>query len=75
MNGIKSLNLNMNLETRKYQLIERLMHINEAQLERIEAFIEQESKLQESLDRSLNQVKEGKIIPHVEVEKKYTKWL
>lgn len=65
----------MNIEARKYLLIERLMHFDEKELDRIEMFLERESELSASLDRSLQQVKEGKVTQHSEVRKKYEKWL
>ncbi|UII24408.1 hypothetical protein LVD15_13860 [Fulvivirga maritima] len=65
----------MNIEARKYHLIERLMKCDENELRKIEIFLEQESALSASLDRSLNQVQEGKVISHDQVRKKYEKWL
>jgi hypothetical protein len=35
----------------------------------------EDNELSTSLDRSLQQVKEGKVTPHSEVRKKYAKWL
>ena len=51
------------------------MHFDEKELDRIEMFLERESELSASLDRSLQQVKEGKVTQHSEVRKKYEKWL
>lgn len=67
----------MNLQARKYQLIERVMHLNEDQLKKLENLIAEvsESELSASLDRAMQQVKEGKVTPHAEVRKKYKKWL
>jgi len=65
----------MNIEARKYQLIERVMHFNENDLNKVETFLDTESELSTSLDRSLQQVEEGKVTPHGEVRKKYEKWL
>jgi predicted transcriptional regulator len=65
----------MNIEAIKYHLIERLMHFDENELDMIEMFLEKESELSASLDRALQQVKEGKVTPHSEVRKKYEKWL
>ncbi|MBN8576316.1 MAG: hypothetical protein J0L66_05205 [Cytophagales bacterium] len=67
----------MKIEIRKYQLIERVMTLNENQLEKLESFLAQESgtELSVSLDRALQQVKEGKVTPHTQVRKKYEKWL
>ncbi|MEM1405502.1 MAG: hypothetical protein AAGG59_01910 [Bacteroidota bacterium] len=65
----------MNIEARKYNLIERVMHFNEKELDKIEMFLNEESELSGSLDRALQQVKEGKATPHSEVRKKYEKWL
>lgn len=67
----------MTLETRKYHLIEQVMLLDERQLEKLENFLSQEaaSELSASLDRALQQVKEGKVTPHDEVRKRYEKWL
>ncbi|MEM6816550.1 MAG: hypothetical protein AAF600_19535 [Bacteroidota bacterium] len=65
----------MNIEARKYNLIARVMHLNEKELDKIEMFLNEESELSASLDRALQQVKEGKVTPHSEVRKKYEKWL
>lgn len=67
----------MKIEIRKYQLIERVMTLNENQVEKLESFLAQESatELSVSLDRALQQVKEGKVTPHTQVRKKYEKWL
>jgi len=35
----------------------------------------EESKLKGSLELALRQVKEGKVMPHLEVRRKYEKWL
>jgi predicted transcriptional regulator len=60
---------------RQYLLIERVMQLSEHELSNIEMFLEREAKLSASLDRALQQVKEGKVTPHSEVKKKYEKWL
>ncbi len=65
----------MDIEARKYHLIERVMRFNENELDNIEMFLERESELSTSLDRALQQVKEGQVTPHNEVRKKYEKWL
>lgn len=65
----------MDIEARKYHLIERVMRFNENELDSIEMFLERESELSASLDRALQQVKEGQVTPHNEVRKKYEKWL
>jgi predicted transcriptional regulator len=65
----------MNIEAIKYHLIERVMRLSEGELENIEKFLERESELSKSLDRAMQQVKEGKVTPHSEVKKKYEKWL
>jgi predicted transcriptional regulator len=51
------------------------MQLSEHELSNIEMFLEREAKLSASLDRALQQVKEGKVTPHSEVKKKYEKWL
>lgn len=65
----------MNLESRKYNLIEQVMQFDEPELIKLETFLEEESKLSASLDLALTQVEEGKVTPHLEVRKKYEKWL
>ncbi|MEM6641601.1 MAG: hypothetical protein AAF616_01365 [Bacteroidota bacterium] len=65
----------MSIETRRYHLIERVMQFDEKELKKVEMFLEKELELSASLDRALKQVKEGKLIPHSEVRKKYEKWL
>ena len=67
--------VSMNIEARKYHLIERVMHFDEKELDKIEMFLSKESELSASLDRALQQVAEGKVTPHSEVRKKYEKWL
>ena len=65
----------MSIEARRYHLIERVMHFNEDEMDRIEMFLAQESELSTSLGRALKQVEEGKVTPHTEVRKRYEKWL
>ena len=65
----------MSIEARKYQLIEKVMTFNESQIEQIELFLKQESELEASLSKSMQQVENGDTIPHSEVKKKYEKWL
>ncbi len=65
----------MNIEARKYHLIERVTHFNENDLNKIERYLDTEAELSASLDRALQQVEEGKVTPHSEVKKKYEKWL
>ncbi len=65
----------MNIEARKYNLIERVMHFNENDIKKIETFLETETELSASLDKALQQVEEGKVTAHSEVRKKYEKWL
>jgi len=65
----------MSIEVRKFHLIERVMHFDEKEINQVEMFLNQESELSASLDRALDQVKEGKVTPHREVRKKYEKWL
>jgi len=65
----------MTIEARRYRLIERVMHFNEKEIDKVEMFLDKESELSISLDRALNQVEEGKLTPHSEVRKKYEKWL
>ncbi len=67
--------VDMNIEARKYHLIERVMHFDENEIDKIEMFLSKESELSASLDRALQQVEEGKVTPHNEVRKKYEKWL
>lgn len=63
------------LQSRKYQLIEKVMKSDEQQLSRMEAALSEEAELAASLDRALDQVKNGEVTPHREVRKKYKKWL
>jgi len=65
----------MNIEARRYHLIERVMHFDENEIHKIERFLSEESELSASLGRALEQVKEGKVTPHSEMRKKYEKWL
>lgn len=67
----------MNIEARKYHLIEKLMDLDEDQIKRLEKFLAEgsESELSASLDRAMQQVTAGKVTPHSEVRKKYEKWL
>ena len=65
----------MSIETRRYHLIERVMHFDEKEIDQVEMFLNRESALSASLDRALEQVKESKVTPHSEVRKKYEKWL
>ena len=66
----------MNIQTRKYKVIEKVMHLSESQLERIEFTLNEDtSRLDMALDRAIEQVKEGRVKPHFEVRKKYEKWL
>ena len=65
----------MNIKARKYHLIERVMRLDENELDKIEMFLDRESELSDSLDRALIQVGEGKVSPHGKVRKKYQKWL
>ena len=67
--------VSMNIEARRYHLIERVMHFDEKEIDKIEMFLAKESELSASLDRALQQVEEGKVTPHSEVRKKYEKWL
>ncbi len=65
----------MDIEARKFQLIQRVINFNESELKNIEVYLERESELSSSLDRALKQVKEGKVTSHDVVKKKYEKWL
>jgi hypothetical protein len=71
----KSLLCSMKLESRKYQIIERVMQFDEEELAKLEIFLSEEQGLSESLERSLHQVRDGKVMPHEQVKKKYEKWL
>lgn len=51
------------------------MHLSEPEIRKIEAFLIDEFELSSSLDRALEQVKNGEVTPHGEVQKKYKKWL
>jgi len=67
----------MNLQSRKYQLIEQVMQFNESELKKMESLMEEIANpdLSTSLDKAMQQVKQGKTTPHNEVRKKYEKWL
>lgn len=65
----------MNLQTRKYQIIEKVMHMNAEELKEIETLLEEEKSLFVALDLAMKQIKEGSGVPHNEVRKKYEKWL
>lgn len=65
----------MDLQARKYNIIELVMRLNEMDLKQLEKFVESKSELTASLNRSLQQVEEGDYRPHSEVRKKYEKWL
>ena len=51
------------------------MHFNDQEIDNVEMFLDRESGLSNSLDKALQQVKEGKVTAHSEVRKKYEKWL
>lgn len=65
----------MNLESRKYQIIERVMNLSEEEVDHLENILSSESALSQSLDFSLQQVADGRTTPHQEVKKRYEKWL
>lgn len=65
----------MNLQIRKYKVIEKVMLLNENQLESLESTLEQNLELDKSLDRAIDQIEHGKVKPHNKVRKKYEKWL
>ena len=65
----------MNIQERKYTIIEKIMHLDEGQLGRIESILEEDQEINAALDRSLKQVKHGKTKPHSKVREKYEKWL
>jgi len=57
-------------------ILDRTSHaFDEKEIDQVEMFLNRESALSDSLDRALEQVKEGKVTPHNEVRKKYEKWL
>lgn len=65
----------MDIQARKYQLIERVMRFSEDELEKVETFLDNETELSASLDRALQQIKDEEVIPHTDVRKKFEKWL
>lgn len=73
--GINRYFVDMNIEARKYHLIERVMRFDENEINKIEMFLDKGSEISVSLDRALQQVEEGKVTPHREVRKKYEGWL
>jgi hypothetical protein len=65
----------MDIQSRKYRIIEKVMYLNEEQLESLEATLNKEVELDLALDKSIRQVEKGKVKPHTEIRKKYQKWL
>lgn len=65
----------MDIQTRKYKVIEKVMHLSESQLDRIESTLNEEMQLDMALERAIDQVEKGRVFPHNEVRKKYEKWL
>jgi hypothetical protein len=65
----------MNIETRKYNIIQKVMQSSDEQLAKIEELLLEESELEARLEKAMQQVREGKVKPHSEVRKKYEKWL
>ncbi len=65
----------MDIDARKYKIIEKVMHLSEPEIRKIEAFLVDEFELSSSLSRALEQVRNGEVTPHEEVQKKYKKWL
>jgi len=65
----------MSIQERKFSVIERIMHLGESDLQRIESVLREDAELDAALDKSINQVATGKVKPHEEVRKKYEKWL
>jgi hypothetical protein len=65
----------MNIETRKYLIIQKIMLSSDDQLAKIEEMLKEESELEARLEKAMQQVREGKVIPHSEVRKRYEKWL
>ncbi|AEL28179.1 hypothetical protein [Cyclobacterium marinum] len=65
----------MNIETRKYKIIQKVIQSSDEQLAKIEAMLKEESELEAKLEKAMQQVKEGKVKPHSEVRKRYEKWL
>ena len=67
--------VSMNIQERKYSIIEKILFLDENQLDRIESLLSDDVELIKALDNALIQVKEGKVSSHTEVRKKYEKWL
>jgi hypothetical protein len=65
----------MNIETRKYNIIQKVMQSSDEQLAKIEELLLEESELEARLEKAMQKVREGKVKPHSEVRKKYEKWL
>lgn len=65
----------MNIETKRYHVIEKIMNLTEYQLDNLERILLEESKLSISLDSAIQEVHEGQVKSHNEVRKKYQKWL
>lgn len=65
----------MSIQERKYSVIEKIMRLSENDLDKIEAILQDEIELNASLDKALQQVKEGEVTYHSQIRKKYEKWL
>ncbi len=65
----------MNIQVRKYRVIEKVLKLNNSQLEKVESTLENSLQLDLSLNRATKQVENGYVKPHSEVRKKYEKWL
>lgn len=73
----------MNIQAKKYQLIEWIMNLNDIkiinQLFKISEVSNWEDNLSEeeikSIERGLKDFKEGRVTPHEDVMKKYEKYL
>ncbi len=65
----------MDIQVRKYRVIEKVLKLNNVQLEKIESTLENNLLLDLALSKATKQVADGDVKPHSEVRKKYEKWL
>jgi hypothetical protein len=65
----------MDIQARKYNLIEKVFHLAEPELIQLEEFLTSNQLLKDSLNKSMTQKESGEYKSHSEIRKKYEKWL
>ena len=65
----------MDTVERREKLIAQIKLMNDSELDQLEAALENEIAISEALERSAQQIKEGKLTPHSQVRQRYQKWL